>query len=107
MTQRSELEENVYLLKDTQPKAEDADSNGNVLYFCASYGWYSGYWQKPHMQGTTHWTYLPYCPPALEDSKVVSDRKYQEWMRTFPAEFDPAANSLIRLGWNAAWERAN
>jgi len=108
MTQTfNRLSENVYVLKEQPPIKDDADAKGNVLYFKPGFGWYSGYWHSAHMDGTTHWTFLPERPPELEDTKVKREKAYQAWMKLFPAEFDPAADALIRLGFNAGWERAN
>lgn len=109
MSRPTELQENVYLLSDWKPGKEDSDEKGNVLFFKPGFGWYSGFWQRPHMEGTTHWTYLPLKPPAAEDAEQVRERQFNEWINSFPAnsKFDELALSLLRLGWNAGWNRAH
>jgi hypothetical protein len=100
------LDENIYLLRTDPPTKDDADEKGNVLYFCPRFGWYSGYFIKPHMDGTTHWTYLPHRPPALPDPAVESDTHFNDWLKSFPTKFEDSVIALFRLGWNAGWKRA-
>jgi|GEM_PF-2401526 len=109
MTKSTDLEENIYVLYDWRPGKEDADDKGNVLYFKPGFGWYSGYWQRPHMEGTTHWTYLPKQPPVAEDPSLKRDEQFKQWLSTFPAEarIEDLPVSLLRLGWNAGWDRAH
>lgn len=107
MSQHSELlAENVYQLDKDKPTKDDADQNGQVMYYAPSYGWYAGYYYKPHMTGTTHWTYLPERPPTLADPTIERDKKFSQWITTFPTKFEDSVVALMRLGWNAAWERA-
>lgn len=100
------LDVNVFIISDCKPDKDDADANGQVLYYSPDIGWYQGYFYKPHMTGTTHWTYLPKRPPSLEDPTIQRDKKFNEWLVTFPTKFEDAVVALFRLSWNAAWERA-
>lgn len=99
------LEENIYVLRSDPPTKEDADDKGNVLYFKPGFGWYQGYFIKAHMDGTTHWTYLPKHPPALPDATAECDTQFNEWLRLFPTKFEDSVIALFRLGWNAGWKR--
>lgn len=109
MQRPTDLQENVYLLSDWKPSKEDSDDNGNVLYFSPRIGWYQGYWTKPYMDGSTHWTYLPLKPPAAEDPKAKRDREFEKWFATFPIKEGDSnlIKSLVRVGWDAAWDRAH
>ena len=106
MARAFDLNENVYDLKAVPPAKEDSDDKGFVLYYKPGHGWFSGYWQKPYLDGVTHWTYLPECPPALPDPDIARDVAFDKWVKSFPDKFGEAAVALIRLGWNAGWKRA-
>ena len=41
------------------PTKNQANSNGEVMFYAEGYGWYSGHFSRPHMPSTTHWTLLP------------------------------------------------
>lgn len=105
---RNELDENVFILIHTKPTKEDSDERGNVLYYKPGFGWYSGYWQRPHMDGSTHWTYLPSMPPEPVDPDEERSGAFDRWLSgcNFPDRDNPAIQSLLRIGWNAAWKRA-
>ena len=109
MQRPTDPQENVYVLSDWRPSQEDSDQNGNVLYFKPGYGWYSGYWQFACIGGTTHWTHLPLKPPAAEDPNAKRDKEFERWLLAFPlkGEDDKLVKSLVRVGWDAAWDRAH
>jgi hypothetical protein len=106
--QPTELPENVFILVDQPPTADDASPTGNVLYFKPEYGWFVGYWTQPHMDGCTHWTYLPGFPGPASTMEARRKAMFDLWLDTFPAEAkkQELPVSLMRLGWNAGWDRA-
>jgi hypothetical protein len=108
MAKPTDLEENVYVLSDWKPGKEDGDVSGSVLYFKPGFGWYSGHWNHPHMDGTTHWTYLPKDPAPAETLEARRNAAFKTWLNSFPSEarIEELPVSLLRLGWNAGWDRA-
>jgi len=99
----NELPENVFPIC-YPPTKEQANAKGDVLWYCKAFGWYKGWFQRPHQSNTTHWTYLPDEPELEENPLDVRERSYQRWLSTFPAEFDPAALSLLKLGFVGGYE---
>lgn len=96
--------ENVYLLTDVEPCKQDANEKGQVLYYSLSVGWHVAYYARSHMPDVTHWTYLPECPPAQESPAERLDRSFDKWVsRTFP-KAEPAARTLLRLGYEAGYQ---
>lgn len=97
-----QLPENVYPFPSMPPGKDDADSNGNVLWFHPARGWHQGWWKRPVFDGTTHWTYLPQCPPSVEPQDQKSERLFTEWVASFNHTFNESALSLMKLGWDGA-----
>ena len=108
MTKPTDLQENVFILADRKPTERDADAVGSVLYFKVGYGWYSGHWSRPHMDATTHWTYLPENPEPAKTLEAKRNAAFEIWLASFPseAEIEPLPKALLRQGWNAGWDRA-
>lgn len=96
------LPENIYFIED-QPTKDQANNKGQVLFYAKHYGWYPGYFNLPHMKDTTHWTFLPDAPTD-ETSHVRRDYKCKEWLASFE-DLSALAESLMRMGFNAGWER--
>lgn len=96
------LPENIFLIEDL-PTKEQANDRGLVLFYAKSIGWYSGFFTSPHMQDTTHWTFLPDAP-ATEESNVRRDFKCNEWLTSFP-DLSELAESLLRMGFRAGWQQ--
>lgn len=99
------LPENVFCRRDNPPTHSVANSQGKVLWFCPSIGWTEGSWQYPAFKESTHWSHAPERPPVQEDPKVQRDTAFKAWLQSFDAEFGDPALALLRLGWNAAWDR--
>lgn len=99
------LPENMFSKRENPPTAHTANEQGKVLWFTPSIGWMEGNWQWPTSRDTTHWTYAPEHPPAQEDPKAQRETAFKAWLQSFDTDFNDSALSLIRLGWNAAWDR--
>lgn len=98
--------ENVFDINDIKPTCEDADANGKVLYFSKSLGWHQGYYHSAFRDDVTHWTYLPEEPPSVEDPAEKMSRLFSEWVNdTFPSNCEPAVRMLLRLGYEAGFNR--
>lgn len=99
------LPENVFCKRDNPPTHDVANSRGKVLWFGPSVGWTEGSWEYPIFKDITHWTYAPERPPVQVDPTVERDTSFKAWLQSFPNELPVAAQALVQLGWNAAWDR--
>lgn len=96
------LPENVFAFPTMPPGHDDADPKGNVLWFHPAHGWQQGWWKMPIFAGCTHWTYCPTSPSEQESREARSDRLFAAWIASFNHNFDDAARSLMKLGWDGA-----
>ena len=96
------LPENVFAFPTMPPGSDDGDTRGNVLWFHPAHGWHQGWWKSPPFNGSTHWTYCPTSPPAQESREAKGDRLFAVWITSFNHNFDDAARSLMKLGWDGA-----
>ncbi len=99
------LPENVFPYPSMPPGKDDADSNGNVLWFHPVHGWHQCMWRCPAFTGSTHWTYLPLVPPAQESASDKCDRLFSDWLTSFNHSFDESTTALIKLGWTGAFKK--
>ena len=101
----NDLPENIYSV-DCMPTKAQANNKGKVLWYAKGHGWYSGWFERPYMGGTTHWTYAP-DDLCIEPTTIETIRKsFEAWMQTFPPDsIDPAASGLLKLGYVAGWKR--
>ena len=70
------------------PTKNQANSNGEVMFYAEGYGWYSGHFSRPHMPSTTHWTLLPDRPPTTLSNKASQlDLKLKQTKWLAPYQF--------------------
>lgn len=97
------LPENIFPIS-YPPTKEQANNECRVLFYAKGFGWYSGIFTRPHMDDTTHWTYLPDDPVAA-DPKVECEKHFQQWIATFPKEMGGIAQEFMRCAFNEGWRR--
>ena len=98
------LSENVYVLADNKPTKNDADANGNVLYYSPTMGWHQGFWYTTWNSDVTHWTFLPEQPPSQEDPVHKMERRFNAWVTDQFPNVEPAVKMLLRLGYEAGYK---
>lgn len=102
--QIEQLPENVFPLRAYPPNKNQADDSGNVLYWKPDWGWYVGWFERPHMEGTTHWTYMPPSMPKCKATNdQLRDRMFADWIEK-KKMVTPLMVEVAQLGWNAAWQ---
>lgn len=99
--------ENIFILAHVKPTKDDADANGNVLYFSPTLGWYQGSWVRTYMVDVTHWTYLPELPPSLEDPLTRMNRTFNEWVDDKYPNVEVPAKALLRIGYEAGYKKTS
>lgn len=100
------LPENVHELAKQKPTKEDADSEGQVLYFHPKIGWTSGFWMYTLHSGTTHWTYCPERPMVKDESpEQLQQRAFDEWADAFEIELNAPTKAFANLVWRAACKK--
>ena len=69
----------------TMPTKEQANAQGNVLWFAEGYGWYVAWFGGAHMPNTTHWTLIPDCP-VCDNGNAFRDAEFDKWLRNTQIE---------------------
>jgi hypothetical protein len=94
------LPEDVYPI-EFAPTKNQANSNGEVMFYAEGYGWYSGQFSRPHMPGTTHWTLLPDLPPTTLSNEARCEASYQTWAAR--QDLTPLGKEYLLPAYKAGW----
>jgi len=99
--ENSQLPNDVYLLDEVKPTKEDANRQGQVLWFSQLTGWHQGQWTGSHLSNVTHWSYLPDRPAQAQSREVVLEVAFNVWYDMNFKNGDPQTKVLLRLGYMA------
>ena len=83
------------------PTKNQANSNGEVMFYAEGYGWYSGHFSRPHMPSTTHWTLLPDRPPTTLSNEARCEASYQTWAAG--RDLTPLGKEYLLPAYKAGW----
>jgi hypothetical protein len=101
----NDLQENVFPLT-YPPTKEQANNKGNVLFYAKGHGWYMGWFYRPHMEHTTHWTYAPDDLNIPIDSDETTNLAFKAWLKQYPKDcFGAESMALMKMGFLGGWRR--
>lgn len=94
------LPEDLYPI-EISPTKNEANGNGEVMFYAEGFGWYVGQFSRPHLPDTTHWTLLPDRPPTTLSNEARCDASYELWCSR--RDLTPLGKEYLLPAYKAGW----